>query len=400
MAAKAGHYESFYLKACGRAAAGASGSATPSTSARAPSPTPRSGSSSSTARPTVRGRRRSRCRRAELSRPEGIVDPGRRRRDRPRRRRGRGRDRGTQRRWELTFSAEAEPCKYLPADWLYEAPVPKTKFVAPVPARPLRRPPRDRRRGAIELDGWPGMIGHNWGSEHAERWVWLEGTGFEDAPGAYFDAGAARIKVGPLDDPLGPLGDAGPRRRGAPARRFRQGPLGLGRGLADRLLVRPSRRGRRRPRPGLGPAEGLRRLGLRRPQGTRAQHRQLLGRRPRADRRTPGPPGPHADPRRPARPTSAACGRPTTASRSSPTRTAERGSAPGGPPANRCRRRRIARARLLLRRAGGAAAVRRRRSRPAARPAPAPVPPRRRRPPCRWEAGSPSTSLWKLIQRS
>ena len=40
------------------------------------------------------------------------------------------------------------------------------------------------------------MIGHNWGSEHAERWVWLEGTGFADAPGTYFDAGAARVKLG------------------------------------------------------------------------------------------------------------------------------------------------------------------------------------------------------------
>ena len=48
---------------------------------------------------------------------------------------------------------------------------------------------------SIELSGWPGMIGHNWGSEHAERWVWLEGTGF-DAPDTWFDAGAARIKVG------------------------------------------------------------------------------------------------------------------------------------------------------------------------------------------------------------
>src|SRR5689334_11521524 len=35
--------------------------------------------------------------------------------------------------WDLSFSGEAEPCKYLPADWLYEAPLPRTKFVAPYP---------------------------------------------------------------------------------------------------------------------------------------------------------------------------------------------------------------------------------------------------------------------------
>jgi hypothetical protein len=107
--------------------------------------------------------------------------------------------------WSLTFAAEAEPCRYLPADWLYEAPLPKTKFVAPVPLTHFdgRLEIDDE---AIELSGWPGMIGHNWGSEHAERWVWLEGTGFEGSPGAYFDAGAARVKLGPRTSPWIPSG--------------------------------------------------------------------------------------------------------------------------------------------------------------------------------------------------
>jgi hypothetical protein len=107
--------------------------------------------------------------------------------------------------WDLTFSGEAEPCKYLPADWLYEAPLPRTKFVAPFPDA--------RFDGRLEVDGeqiglrgWPGMIGHNWGSEHAERWVWLEGTGFEDGAGTYFDAGAARVKAGRWTTPWLPSG--------------------------------------------------------------------------------------------------------------------------------------------------------------------------------------------------
>ena len=32
----------------------------------------------------------------------------------------------------------------------------------------------DRR---TEVAGWRGMVGHNWGSEHAERWVWLHAVG-------------------------------------------------------------------------------------------------------------------------------------------------------------------------------------------------------------------------------
>ena len=107
--------------------------------------------------------------------------------------------------WELGFSGDAEPCRYLPADWLYEAPLPRTKFVAPVPDA--------RFAGSltvageeIDLAGWAGMIGHNWGSEHAERWVWLEGTGFEDAPDTYFDAGAARVAIGSRTTPWIPSG--------------------------------------------------------------------------------------------------------------------------------------------------------------------------------------------------
>ena len=107
--------------------------------------------------------------------------------------------------WDLTFDGDAEPCRYLPADWLYEAPVPKTKFVAPYPdARFRGRLEIDGEQ--IELDGWPGMIGHNWGSEHAERWVWLEGTGFGAGAGTYFDAGAARVKLGPWTTPWLPSG--------------------------------------------------------------------------------------------------------------------------------------------------------------------------------------------------
>ena len=107
--------------------------------------------------------------------------------------------------WSLTFATDAEPCKYLPADWLYEAPLPKTKFVAPVPLTHF-----DGRleidEESIEFTAWPGMIGHNWGSEHAERWVWLEGTGFADSPGTYFDAGAARVKLGSRTSPWIPSG--------------------------------------------------------------------------------------------------------------------------------------------------------------------------------------------------
>jgi hypothetical protein len=107
--------------------------------------------------------------------------------------------------WDLEFAGEAEPCKYLPADWLYKAPLPKTKFLAPFPDARFDGQLKVWSE-TIELSGWPGMIGHNWGTEHAERWVWLEGTGFADAPGTYFDAGAARVRLGSRVSPWIPSG--------------------------------------------------------------------------------------------------------------------------------------------------------------------------------------------------
>jgi hypothetical protein len=108
--------------------------------------------------------------------------------------------------WSLKFATDVEPCKYLPADWLYRAPLPRTKFVAPVPLTHFSGRLEIGEEESIELSGWPGMIGHNWGSEHAERWVWLEGTGFADSPGTYFDAGAARVQLGSRISPWIPSG--------------------------------------------------------------------------------------------------------------------------------------------------------------------------------------------------
>ena len=39
------------------------------------------------------------------------------------------------------------------------------------------------------------MVGHNWGSEHAERWIWLHAVAFADAPTAWLDVALGRLKV-------------------------------------------------------------------------------------------------------------------------------------------------------------------------------------------------------------
>ncbi len=50
-------------------------------------------------------------------------------------------------------------------------------------------------RAAIDLHGWHGMVGHNWGSEHAERWIWLHAIDFQDAPDAWLDVALGRLLI-------------------------------------------------------------------------------------------------------------------------------------------------------------------------------------------------------------
>jgi hypothetical protein len=102
--------------------------------------------------------------------------------------------------WDLTFSDEGEPFHHLPYDRLYDAPLPRTKFLSPYPS--ARFDGRVSVGGdEMELAGWPGMIGHNWGAEHAERWVWIQGAFLDEDEPTYFDMAAGRIKIGPLTTP-------------------------------------------------------------------------------------------------------------------------------------------------------------------------------------------------------
>ena len=103
--------------------------------------------------------------------------------------------------WDLTFSDDHEPFHHLPRDFLYRAPLPKTKFLSPYPDAVFTgQIELDGER--IEVEGWRGMIGHNWGAEHAERWVWIQGSGFEGRSAEdYFDMAVGRIKVGGATTP-------------------------------------------------------------------------------------------------------------------------------------------------------------------------------------------------------
>jgi hypothetical protein len=98
-------------------------------------------------------------------------------------------------RWSLRFTSREPELRHLPRAWLYRAPLPRTKLTSPVPAARFDGTLEISGRGVIELCGWPGMVGHNWGSEHAERWIWLHGVDFEEAPQAWLDIALGRVRL-------------------------------------------------------------------------------------------------------------------------------------------------------------------------------------------------------------
>jgi hypothetical protein len=110
--------------------------------------------------------------------------------------------------WDLAVAAARPPFLPLRPQALYRAPLPRTKLAASVPDGLVS--------GVLDIDGhpvgvdrWRGTVGHNWGSEHADRWVWLHAAGFGAAPQAWLDLVLARIKVGPARSPWTAAGGLG-----------------------------------------------------------------------------------------------------------------------------------------------------------------------------------------------
>jgi hypothetical protein len=97
-------------------------------------------------------------------------------------------------RWKLNIRPDASELRHFKQSWLYRSPLPRTKLTSPMPAA--------RFDGTIELpgrtlrlDGWRGMVGHNWGVEHASRWIWLHGIDFREDAEAWLDVALGRVLV-------------------------------------------------------------------------------------------------------------------------------------------------------------------------------------------------------------
>ncbi len=99
--------------------------------------------------------------------------------------------------WDLAFAARTAPLEHLSPSYLYGAPLPKTKATSPAPDLDVSGSLSIDGTG-VDLTGWTGMVGHNWGSQHAARWVWLRVCGLGDDGAGWLDAVLGRVQVGPV----------------------------------------------------------------------------------------------------------------------------------------------------------------------------------------------------------
>jgi hypothetical protein len=103
--------------------------------------------------------------------------------------------------WDLTYSTEPEGFRHLPYQWMYRGSIPKSKATSPQ---------FDTRfDGRVTLNGQttivadaPGMLGHNWGSQHGTFWIWAHCNAWSGPPGVAFEAVSSKVSFGPVSMPL------------------------------------------------------------------------------------------------------------------------------------------------------------------------------------------------------
>ncbi|MGA9857976.1 MAG: hypothetical protein WBQ18_08935, partial [Solirubrobacteraceae bacterium] len=103
--------------------------------------------------------------------------------------------------WNLSWEPLAAELPYLPARWLYDRPIPRSNGAALIPFAAVSGSFQAAGAAAVALERWDGMIGHNWGTEHAERWSWLHAGGLGEDGTGWLDLVLVRVRVGPLLTP-------------------------------------------------------------------------------------------------------------------------------------------------------------------------------------------------------
>lgn len=109
-------------------------------------------------------------------------------------------DEGGQARWTLKLEGDESPLFHLPFARLYTMGFPKKKILTPAPRLTFTGEFTIAGK-TLAVAGWPGLRGHNWGSEHAHTYAYGNCSQFDGDPMAILDGFTARIRLGPLTSP-------------------------------------------------------------------------------------------------------------------------------------------------------------------------------------------------------
>ncbi len=102
--------------------------------------------------------------------------------------------------WAVDLAGDEPPLLHLPAAWMYTAAFPRKKMLTPRPFLELSGTFRVGDR-EVDLGGWTGLQGHNWGRAHAVDYAYANANRFHQRHDARFDGFSARIALGSVTTP-------------------------------------------------------------------------------------------------------------------------------------------------------------------------------------------------------
>ncbi len=97
-------------------------------------------------------------------------------------------------RWDLRLRPTLPPLLHFPADWMYTGAFPKKKAITPAPNLIFDG---ELRLGEEHwpIEGWVGLRGHNWGTEHAYTYAYGNCNLWDDGATRCVDGFSARIRL-------------------------------------------------------------------------------------------------------------------------------------------------------------------------------------------------------------
>lgn len=102
--------------------------------------------------------------------------------------------------WDLTYTCNQEPIFLFPLS-SYNMPLPKAKSLVSQPMA-LFKGSISVNGEKYKIDDWVGSQNHNWGEKHTDTYAWGQVAGFDNAPDSFLEVGSGKLKLlGPIETP-------------------------------------------------------------------------------------------------------------------------------------------------------------------------------------------------------